>query len=339
VLDLTPSYVLPTLEQPIAAAVGDLNGDGRNDVAVAHRGASHIIVYFQDCSGRLGRGRPCEESVAPGGSCGDDGTEPWGQTIETEAPPDAVAVGDVTSDGRSDLIVALSLATHVAVHLQTTAGRLACSPTLRLDLEATTPEPNALFVGDLNSDGLGDIAVTERGLGRVNVHHQGAVAGFFTPPTAFLVTGRTSVPLALAGGDVDADGRADLVAGTTSPSEAVFFLQKEHGQLGVPEDEVVSGPRVFHRDFHLGATSPTAAIALGDLSGDGRVDVAVATPIDPTLKLLIQGPAGFPQATSRRYTIGRSANSLALGDLNGDGRADLITANGSNFFLPVFLAR
>jgi hypothetical protein len=334
VLDLTPGEVLSTLEQPLAAAAGDLNGDGRNDIAVAHRAVPSVIAYLQDCSGRLGKQRPCEGPVAPAEGCGEDGTEPWGQTIVTEAPPDAVAIGDVNGDGRSDLVVAVSLAARVVVHLQTPEGRLSCSPIPKLDLERTTPEPNALVLGDLDSDGLDDIAVTERGLGRVNVYHQAAVTGVSSTPTAFLATGLNSIPLALAVGDVDADGRPDLVAGTTSPSQAVFFLQKASRRLGVPAGETFSDP-----DFRVGATSPTAALALGDLSGDGRVDVAVATPIDPTLKLLIQGPAGFPEVEPRRYTIGRSANSVALGDLNGDGRADIITANGSNSFLPVFLAR
>jgi Big-like domain-containing protein/VCBS repeat protein len=74
-------------EIPSAVEVGDLNGDGRADVAVGHDGWERVGVYLQRTDGTLG-----PETLT---------TVPYGNYAS-----EAITIGDVTSDGRPDIVVA-----------------------------------------------------------------------------------------------------------------------------------------------------------------------------------------------------------------------------------------
>ncbi len=222
----------PTESFPRALVVGDLTGDGRSDVVVANANAASIELF----AGSGQRADPLQwrqrvgvgltpSDVVMAGFDGDEGLDlavactssnsvslllqnPDGELESVPAiaatAPVALTAADFDGDGRADLVIAS--ADGVAVHLQGDGG---LGP--RSALVATDTTPGALAVGDLNSDGLLDLAVTDlapRGDG-----------GFAT--AILLGTGQGSFdgrvevatgdrPVALAIGDIDGDGRADL---------------------------------------------------------------------------------------------------------------------------------
>ena len=70
------------------------------------------------------------------------------------------------------------------------------------------------------------------------------------------------------------------------------------------------------------------SVAIGDLNGDGKPDLAVANSHSWSVSVL----AGNGDGTFETYTdfgIGSNQNSVAIGDLNGDGKLDLVVASGS----------
>jgi hypothetical protein len=81
-------------------------------------------------------------------------------------------------------------------------------------------------------------------------------------------------------------------------------------------------------DFTTG--SGPMSVAIGDVSGDGRLDLAVANNGSATVSVLLgTGTGGFGAKTD--FTTGSTPASVAIGDVNGDGRPDLAVANrGSN---------
>ena len=90
-------------------------------------------------------------------------------------------------------------------------------------------------------------------------------------------------------------------------------------------------------------TAPAAAIpmsvAIGDLNGDGRADLAVANSGSGTVGVLL-GQAGGTFAAAATYSSGGSnPMSVAIGDLNGDGRADLAVANYGSGNVGVLLGQ
>ena len=116
-------------------------------------------------------------------------------------------------------------------------------------------------------------------------------------------------PAALAAGDLDGDGRPDLVTANE----------------GGRSISVLQGPAFEARhDYPLGAY-PTS-LALSDLDRDGRLDVAVTLGGLGAIAILRNRGDGS-LAPPRRYRAGQSPGALAAGDLDGDGAPDLVTAN------------
>jgi probable HAF family extracellular repeat protein len=81
-------------------------------------------------------------------------------------------------------------------------------------------------------------------------------------------------------------------------------------------------------------TDPTGSgplnVAIGDLNGDGRLDIVTPNANDNTVSVLLGNGNGTfqPQTTD---ATGPGPLSVAIGDLNGDGKPDLVVANGNSF--------
>ena len=72
-----------------------------------------------------------------------------------------------------------------------------------------------------------------------------------------------------------------------------------------------------------------SSVAIGDLNGDGRQDLAVANNGSNSVSVLL-GSGGGLFGTRADYGTGAGPHAVAIGDLNGDGHADLAVANGSS---------
>ena len=70
------------------------------------------------------------------------------------------------------------------------------------------------------------------------------------------------------------------------------------------------------------------SIAIGDLNGDGKQDLATASGATSVAVLLNKGDPGFQ--AKRDYATGGRATSVAIGDLNGDGKPELVAASGDS---------
>src|SRR5205807_1568483 len=135
-----------TASAPLSVAAGDLNGDGRPDLAVANYGANTVSVLLN--------------TTAPGAA-----TPSFAPRLDfpTGTNPFSVAIGDLNGDGRPDLAAANCGANTVSVLRNTTApGAATPSFAARQDF-ATGTEPRSVAVGDLNGDGRPDLVVANLG--------------------------------------------------------------------------------------------------------------------------------------------------------------------------------
>jgi hypothetical protein len=185
----------------------------------------------------------------------------------------------------------------------------------------------AVAVADLDGDGLPDVVAAYSSVSGAPPH-PGFVAVYLQDPARrghFRSVSTYAVgndPVSVAIGDLNGDGRPDIVtanailatSGAGVSDVSVLVQDAAHPGQFLPAASYATGPN-------------PRSVAIGDLDGDGKPDLAVAD--DGGVTLLLQNPGGPAGTFLPRQTIsiGEPIYSIALADLNGDGRLDLIVTN------------
>ena len=330
----TQSFI-PLPGGPFDVVTGDLNKDGRADIAVANADANLVNVIFGNASqapvdlpgGANPRSLTIADVDGDGNAdvvvtqfAGNTVTIHWGQgngsfavrapTILSTGPnPQGVAVADFNVDGRSDIVTASagSFNAGVTIHF---SGASAGAFT-RWDVNGT-PQQNVLTVGDFDKDGRPDVAA----------------AGSNTSDITTLLNTRAgwslrtfssggASPRGIAAADLNRDGALDLVTGARGTSAVIIALGRGDGTFAAP-DAIPAG-------------SGARAVTTGDFDHDGRIDVASANEFAGTGTLLTN-TTEFPQAAFafREQWLGpgdensSGGHAVAIADFDRDGRLDAV---------------
>lgn len=291
---------------PSLMAVGDFNGDGNLDLAVANEGSNTVSILLGDGHGGF-------------------------QThvdYPTGPEPSSVVVGDFNGDGKLDLAVAdqncpNNTCGSGSVSILLGKGDGTFEPSVEY---STGPGTYSVAVGDFNGDGKLDLAVAASGAGVLDPGGIDVLLGNGDGTFQAAVnydTGSGTNPTSVAVGDFNGDGKLDLAAtnvGCGTPCGNVAVL------LG-------NGDGTFQPAVNYNAGAQPLFIAVGDVNRDGRLDLAVANASSQNVSILLGNGDGTFQ-TAVNYSTNGDAFSVAVADLNGDGKPDLIVASGS---VTVFL--
>ncbi|MTD44525.1 hypothetical protein GKE82_09535 [Conexibacter sp. W3-3-2] len=298
--DYVPRTAGTTGPNPVSVAVGDLNGDGRPDLATANFDSNTVTVLTKN----------------------EDGGYTASTAGTTGARPFSVAIGDLNDDGRPDLATADFGAGTVTV-LTKNAGDGYTASTAGL----TGGGPNAVAIGDLNDDGRPDLATADRNGNSVTVLTKNEDGGYTAGRAGS--TGRR--PQSIAIGDLNDDGRVDL-ATANFEDNSVTVLTKNPG-AGYTSSFALAPPPATICNEETGegcdgGSSPShpASIAIGDLSLDGRPDLAFADEGRSQVNVLTKNEDGGYTLTTAGST-GSSPGGVAIADLSGDGKLDLATSD------------
>jgi hypothetical protein len=302
-----PSNTTPTGAMG-AILAADLNGDGTPDLAALDAQDSQVALLL-DQTPSLGT-TPLLTSFVPGATA--------------DPTPVDVEVSDVNKDGLPDVVVANhnTSAESVSVFVNTTATdapQATFAP--RADFPLGTA-PTALALGDLNQDGMADVAVIDPA-GNVEVLLNAGTAGaqaVMLATEAPFPTG--SQPAGLAIGDMNADGKPDLVNADSGSSKISVLLNT----VASP-----GGAASFAQNQDFLANGAPTAVALADFNGDGVLDAAVADANDPgTVSVLLnttaRGSSTVSFAPKGDFGTGGNPDALAVADVDGDGEVDLVVA-------------
>ena len=301
-----------------SVAVGDFNGDGKADLAVANE-CPQRNCNTGSVSVLLGNG---------------DGTFQAAQSYSSAGyEAYAVAVGDVNSDGKADLIVANGCQStnqcgngSVGVLLGNGDGTFQSARTYSSGGVAAS----SVAVADVNKDGYADLVVTNQCLdsscasGGVSVL-LGNGNGTFQAAQSYATGGLTAVSVAV--GTFNGDKKVDLVVANQCQSSGNC-----NGTVGVL---LGNGNGTFQsaQSYPSGGYA-AVSVATGDFNGDGRTDLVVSNQCQSSGNcgngnvgvLLGNGDGTFGSAKSY-VSGGNNTAEVAVADLNGDGLADLVVAN------------
>jgi hypothetical protein len=309
------------LAKPIVMAAGDLNGDGKADLAVADQDSNAVSILLNDGAG----GFRAKVDYA---------------VLEQ---PSYLALGDFNGDGKPDLVVTDTASYAFSILFGNGDGTFRPSVNYGLGLK-----PESVVVADFNRDGKLDLAI---GTGVPNkiIVLLGNGDGTFQPQVDYVVPYGAAY---LAVADFNGDGILDLAAIASSPIGTPIsvlpgngdgtFGPPVHSQFGYEaaspmtvadfngdgKPDLLFGGDVFLGNgdgtFEFSANLGDGQGSVGDFNGDGKPDVAVIYDSNFLFVYLGNGDGTFGQGNG--FYAGTTLYT-AVGDFNGDGKPDLAVAN------------
>ncbi|MEO9849450.1 MAG: FG-GAP-like repeat-containing protein, partial [Reichenbachiella sp.] len=295
---------------PKSFSIGDIDQDGKPDLAVANSGSQTVSIFRNI------------------GLNGDDISFDSKTDFATGSDPNSVVLSDIDGDAKVDLIVVNSLDHTISLFRNTSTGLGSISFANAVNL-STGNGPSPVSIGDLDNDGKTDLAVAN-----FNDHTISVFRNTSTGPGTISFALKEDYsseanPRSVAIGDLDGDQKPDLVVAGGNSTVSVFR-----------NSSVNAGTISFaaKADHTTGLDSNPQSVAMGDLDGDGKPDLVVAN--DYGMFSIFRntgtdvGTISF--ATKVDYNTALNSRSVTIGDVDGDGKPDLVISNYSDVSLSVY---
>ncbi len=324
---------LETMTAPIALFIGDLDGDGYGDIAVANRNSSTVSIFMNNGDGTFATKQDVATGYIPnavfGGDLDGDGDidlafpNQFDDTVSillnngdgtfaahvdyaAGSQPTSVYIYDLDGDGDNDVVVTNYESDTVSIFMNNGNGTFAT----KVDV-ATGDSPYSVFISDLDGDGYGDLAVANLFSHTVSILMNNGDGTF----AAKVDVATGSNPNSVFIYDLDADGDGDLAVANSS-SNNISILKNNGDGTFAPRNDIES----------IGGNS---SIFVSDIDGDGHGDLVVAVYSHDRVHVFPNnGDGTFAAHTS--YAVEDETYAVFVSDLDNDGDGDFVAANHSS---------
>ncbi|WP_433985316.1 MBG domain-containing protein [Tunturiibacter empetritectus] len=268
---------------PTSLVVGDFDGDGKPDLAVAQSATlldlvpvnGVVDIMLGDGSGAFPAANVSQVNV---------GTNPT-----------AIVAGYFNAGGNLDFAVTNKSSNTISVMLGNGNGSSFTQATGSPISTGNGTAPNSLVAADINGDGKLDLAVTYSSTKKIGIF-RGNGAGAFAVQATLLSTGTT--PTSIVAGDFNADGNVDLAVANSGQTTASLFLGNGDFTFQTPTTPTV-------------AKTPIA-VASADFNGDGTSDLAIANNGSKSVSILLNQVTDTASVSFTGVTIPGSGNHNIL---------------------------
>jgi len=315
---------------PFDLAVGDLNRDGKNDIAVANADSNAVTLLFG--TGRGFFGSPIDVPVAEnprGIALGDfnrdgipdiivtkyagttleilygagNGTFPTRRSLAAPTVSQGVAVADFNNDGWLDAAVASTNGT-IGIYSMTATGAT------RHDARPTGDGWNVIVAVDLDGNGRIDVVTASSSSSIVSGMYNFSFGWGAINPVSVAAS-----PRGIAAGDVNGDGHPEIVVAGRAASMVSVVTRVDAATLTATDFAAGSGSR---------------AVALADLTGDGRLDILTGNEYGNSASELVNTTTIQRAAFAfDRFVLPYTPEARIFGvaDFNHNGKPDIVRAN------------
>jgi FG-GAP-like repeat/Domain of unknown function (DUF4114) len=271
-------------------AVGDFNGDGKQDLVLAGRDYASAFVFLGNGSGGFSSSSyfsvGCSPYFVAVGDFNGDGKQDlvsanrgdnsvtvllgngagsfsFSNSTPVGSSPYFIAVDDFNGDGKKDLAVANRGESTISVLLGNGSGGFGSNTSITVGTA-----PRSIAVGDFNKDGKKDLAVANSDSNNVSILLGNGSGGFSTAVNYSV----GSTPRSVVVGDFNGDGKLDLATANADSNNVSLLLGNGSGSFGTATN------------FNVG-TSPYY-LTVGDFNGDKKPDLVTANESGGDISLL-----------------------------------------------------
>jgi hypothetical protein len=301
--------------------LADLDGDGKLDIVAAASGSGRIsAIRNLSTPGNISMALNVNLALTTG-------------AYET-------AVADFDGDGRLDIAAACFSANNIQVY----RNKMTTSPVAgftnsgsftnyHVDFPAGNG-PVSIAAADFDGDGKMDLVISDNGSDQLTILKNNSVVDSFMFSTAATLT-VPSQPLQVITGDFNNDGKPDIVVPCFGASSVVVL--QNNAATGTLNSSSFSTPVSYP------LSTGGFGIAIGDVNGDGRMDLVTSNFFADSFTVLRNEMTGsainassFVYDSSYFVGTGYGPLGITVADVDGDTKADVITANNFNNRISIF---
>ncbi|CAF1023077.1 unnamed protein product [Adineta steineri] len=296
-----PIFISTGNDNPSCISIGDLNKDDELDIVYNSPSTSNIGILL-----RLVNGTYINIIKLSTG----DGSYPW-----------AIVLTNLNNDAILDIGVVNQWDNTVGIFLGYGDGTFAPQ---RLFSTGYGSFPNSITFGDLDNDRQAEIVVANYGTNSLGIFFISYQANFQSQ-TNYL-TGSNTHPYSIATGDVNNDGKLDIVVANSGDDNINILYNFNNGNF---QNKIT---------YSTGFASHPQFVIINDFNNDNQLDIAVANTWKDNLNVFLGFNNGtFDEASVYSTDVGSFPSSMAAADFNKDSRMDIIVTNQDNDNIGIFL--